>query len=280
MQICFKIFSFLCIILPINMYSQNIEYLFEDGIYIEKPKDTSNTNRYTEDNIIYQPDDVFYYTYEYLDSLYNCWFFNISNFNGALESIKWELVTAENISDSTITGYKMKVHFGLSQFATLLPDYDQTVVEYILSTPKEDLWRVKSFTGVIENPKNVWIHPPRQHFFKILELGPFPFIQAPYELGNRWNWELEIGDIWSDPFWAVWEGSIRNRCIYEITDTNFILQTSLGDLKCFVIESTCKNEIGETFLKSYFNPDLGFVKLEYINIDKSRITIELEKVEK
>jgi len=52
-----------------------------------------------------------------------------------------------------------------------------------------------SMSGTIENEGNVWIHPPRDNYFKIIELNPFPYIKAPYNIGAKWAWKLKIVNI-------------------------------------------------------------------------------------
>ncbi len=73
------------------------------------------------------------------------------------------------------------------------PDYNQTAIsyEYFINN---GISYTKEVTGAIENKMNVWIHPPRSNFFKILELNPFPYIKTPYKIGTKWNWKLQIGD--------------------------------------------------------------------------------------
>ena len=85
---------------------------------------------------------------------------------------------------------------------------------------------------------------------------------------------MGIGDHWADERWKVWEGKIENEYEYEITDKR-TLKTDLGEIECLVIESNAKSRIGETKLTAYFNPEYGFVKLDYTNIDGSKTNLEL-----
>jgi hypothetical protein len=134
-------------------------------------------------------------------------------------------------------------------------------------------------TGLVENEKNIWLHPPRSFLFEILQLNPFPYIQKPYEKGNKWTWSLKIGDQWSNERWKVWKGGIENKYVYEIVDDNCAISTPLGDLNCYKINSYAESELGKTFLTAYFNEIYGFVRYEYINIDGSVLNIELYKAE-
>jgi hypothetical protein len=49
-------------------------------------------------------------------------------------------------------------------------------------------------------------------------------------------------------------------------------------MDCWVVQSTATSSIGATGLIGYYNEDNGFVKLDYINIDKSRLTIEIKEI--
>jgi hypothetical protein len=193
------------------------------------------------------------------------------SYSAVYSTFDWEFVEIEKQDDETIPYLILKPNLG-NPFDE---GYNQTAIGYLYN-----LNNGKSFgsevTGAIENELNVWIHSPRSNFFKILELNPFPNIKTPYEIGNKWNWKLEIGDFWSDERWMKWEGSIENNIEYEIVDMKNI-STKMGDLECYIINATAKNRIGETGLISYFNNNFGFVKLEYTNIDGTK-TI-LEKVE-
>lgn len=150
-----------------------------------------------------------------------------------------------------------------------IPDYNQTLLSYKLE-PQMNM----SISGAIENEGNVWIHPPRDALFSILELNPFPYVKYPLETGKRWTWELAIGDHWADERWLLWTGSIQNQYEYEITGIEE-RETKWGRLKCYTVESAAKSRIGETRLTSVFNEELGFLELNYVNIDGSLINMTL-----
>jgi hypothetical protein len=185
------------------------------------------------------------------------------------ENLKgWTFVDEEATDSLIVKSVVIDVVNGnpMSQF---LPDYNQTVIAYELIEGIPF-----SMSGVIENEANVWMHPPREHYFKILELNPFPYIKAPYEVGTTWTWDLGIGSSWADERWKTWEGVIENTYQYEITD-QVTLETDMGDLDCFVIESSAESRIGETALTAYFHPEYGFVRLNYTNIDGSKTNLVL-----
>ncbi|MBK9017420.1 MAG: hypothetical protein IPM82_27115 [Saprospiraceae bacterium] len=132
-------------------------------------------------------------------------------------------------------------------------------------------------SGIIENKLNVWLHPPRSNQFRMTEVNPFPYIKSPYEVGNKWTWELAIGDQWSSRMWREWNGNILNRYFYAITGKE-IIGSAFGKILCYVVKSSAQSEIGETSLTAYFNETYGFVKLFYTNIDGSELVMNLVKI--
>ena len=129
-------------------------------------------------------------------------------------------------------------------------------------------------SSIVENNKGIWIHPPRDFFFKILELTPFPYILKPYTIGREWDWSLEIGSHWGNVKWREWEEMITNKCSYKITGDT-ILNTKTGNFHCYIVDSYAVSELGKTYLTSYFNDKYGFIKLDYTNIDGSKIVLNL-----
>ncbi|GGG60438.1 hypothetical protein [Bizionia arctica] len=244
---------------------KNYELITEnDGILIEKFDSTIvDENKYNQNNIIYKVGNSFKYKFEHITQNNDIKFFNLGEDNNS-----WEFVDFENSDSTTIKSVKIQVANG-NPMADHVPDYNQTVLMY-----KFEQEKTFSMSGAIENEGNVWIHPPRDKYFEILELNPFPYIKAPYEIGTKWTWNLGIGDHWSDERWKIWEGQIENTYEYEITDKR-TLKTDLGNIECFVIEAKAKSKIGQTKLTAYFNTKYGFVKLEYTNIDESKTNLEL-----
>ena len=45
------------------------------------------------------------------------------------------------------------------------------------------------------------------------------------------------------------------------------------------MESNAKSALGLTRLVAYYHNDFGFVRLDYTNIDESKLTLELQSVE-
>ncbi len=55
----------------------------------------------------------------------------------------------------------------------------------------------KEKTGVLENTETIFLHPPRNKDYAILEFSPFPLVHFPLSVGQEWTWSLDIGTHWA-----------------------------------------------------------------------------------
>lgn len=260
------------LIFCIDAYSKSlIDTLeYEDGIFVE-PLLSSKTDRkdYNEDNVIFTVNKKFVYSYSYQKNNKNSYFKITGN-------RQWEFINVDEDSLLAVNSVNISVLPGLEPFIQFDSTYRQTIIK--IDYPSVNGIDASETTGVIENNKNLWVHPPRIGLFRILELNPFPFIQKPFVIGNEWNWELRIGETWGDARWKTWKGIIKNIYKYKITGEE-LLCTEIGNLTCLITEATANSELGETYLKSYYNESYGFVRYEFRNIDGSVLIFNLIKVE-
>jgi len=137
----------------------------------------------------------------------------------------------------------------------------------------------KSYSGIEESDTAIWIHPPRTDLYRKLELSPFPMVKYPLEVGNKWTWSLLVGNHYSIEGHAEWADTANEEFVsnYRITQ-KAPLSTKLGVINCFEISSFTESNFEQTELKAHFSTDYGFVRLDYQNIDKGRITFELIQV--
>lgn len=149
--------------------------------------------------------------------------------------------------------------------------------ELVISFNKIYSVNERGWTGLVDNKYNVWLHPPRGSLFSVLELNPYPYVKYPLAIGNQWQDSMSIGDHWSDSRWKVWTGSIVNAYKYEVKGKASVVVDN-QEIPCWVIESSATSKIGDTALVSYFNEEYGFVKLDYVNIDGSKIVLQLKKL--
>ena len=268
--------------------AQNTEYSrsSKNGVWFEVRSDTSNPCRYTEDNKIYQADREFTFEFHYFDP------------QGKERYVRYERVpiqqhelteTGDTITntyyspdfsfsdefdakDSCINRYLVKVACSSRVFRK---DYDQTVEEFYFLLDGQRSKLPLSMSGIVENERNLWMHPNRDCLFQILELNPFPYIQYPIKKGKTWKWRLSIGSQWGDERWKTWTGGIVNKYKYKITDTDCEVVTPMGTLSCVKVEAVAKSRIGKTYLTAYYNETYGFVKMDNTNIDGSRLLVDL-----
>jgi len=247
--------------------------LDDDNIWVEQFDSTNvDDSRYNHNNTIFKEHTSFIYSFKHLTKNNQRLSFKY------IDSLSdWKFEPYSSKEERLFEKVSITVTKGLGQMSRGIPDYNQTVISYLYLNHTNNIAPFGSTSGVIENEKNVWMHPPRDKYFKILELNPFPYIKAPYKIGNRWEWSLSIGDFWSDPRWLQWYGLVENTYNYEIIEKSR-LKTALGNLNCFVIKSKATSRLGETELISYFHKKYGFVRLYYQNIDGSRTILELEDV--
>jgi len=249
-------------------------YIIDDlGIYIEKPVLRDNDpDRYSSDNRAYKIRRTFifdYYIINARDTL-KITVPRMGDPEGDFQK-EWNFVSKNSIHEDKIETISIAVLSGIT-------NENQTTLKYEYQyNPDIGNSTFNSVSGVIENEMNTWMHPHRDKYFMILELNPFPFIQQPFKTGNSWKWTIRIGDHWKDVRWKEWTGSIRNEYQYEIIGREK-LQTKIGEMSCWIIQSTATSSIGSTGLIAYYNEDNGFVKLDYINIDKSRLTLEISQI--
>jgi hypothetical protein len=249
-------------------------YLLDDlSIYVEKfPVANTNPDRYSLDNKVYTINRKFVFDYYILrkgDTVkIKCP--KIGTPDGDFQR-DWQFIPKTTVDPDKIETISITVLPGIT-------NTNQTGLKYEYQYHPEVMFDTfSSRSGVIENEVNTWMHPHRDKYFMILELNPFPYIQQPFKKGTRWTWELQIGDHWRDERWKMWNGTITNSYDYVITGRQN-LKTPVGDLDCWVVESTATSSIGSTGLTAFYNENLGFVKLDYRNVDQSKTVITIKAI--
>lgn len=134
-------------------------------------------------------------------------------------------------------------------------------------------------TGLIENNDYLFIHPPRIDSLSILEYNPFPLIMFPLRVGKVWSKSLIVSKDWERKdikFGNKNTYEIKN--IYKVTN-NKIFTSNFGEINAYEINAEGKGNSIKTYAKFIFSPKYGFVRMEYINYDKTKIVIVLENIE-
>ena len=247
------------------------------GIFVEDFPDTmKDPERYNRDNKIYRTGRSFIYEIIYKDKSGQQYFFEVPDANNVRS---WQLVPAEKANKNTIKKIRMVVQQGLEPYIDRDPQFNMSVlgIEFMMDN---DFMEQKLLSTLVENEKNLWITPPRDFIFKVLELSPYPFVWFPVEKRRPWVWKRGISDRWSDPAWMEWKGRLKAN--YKYTNHGHrLVRTKFGDRRCYELHAMAAlgKEQRITKLNMLFNQDLGFIKLDYLNIDSSTLVLNLVEVQ-
>ncbi len=240
------------------------EFINSSGLWIEN-FDSTNTadNRYTIDNKLYKDGTIIKYQFKYFNNMGNEQYFVINDDNN------WIITSSPENMNNVVSRVEMVVLPGLSPMIKLNPNYNQTCIDFVTYKMDGSVFTT-SHTGMIENSKNIWIHPPRDGLFRILNLNPYPMLKYPIKTGDNWKWELSTSSYWSDPLWKEWDGRIQWTHIYNVLEEG-IFEIAGNKIKCLIISAIGQSDLGRTELRSYYNKEYGFIKFEYTNVDGSKI---------
>lgn len=264
-------------------------------------------NPCSADNIIFTPGTKFIYSYHFLKDKkeFRCALTpgpsekdkNVSQYN-------WKLVTLDASLKEKFAVHRLTTEVLSKKGGLNIPEKDQTIIQHKYRLIDKDLPEIPAeyensptewvypleITGLIENKENVWMHFHRDFAFRTTMLNPIPYAQLPLTKGKKWRWKQLISDYWSDSNLLSWKDYIMAYYDYEVTDQTEITTAKFGRIKCTVItgfatlqtiDSNMKVDLlAKTKLKAYYNEGLGFVRLDYDNIDGTQLLMELESVEK
>jgi hypothetical protein len=256
----------LCLFSFTTVHGQRLADLENDSIDVND----KDIERYNRDNKVYKSNTEFIFDYSIVkdkDSL-KCQF--VKQTYGIP---KWQLVKPTGTHPFTVNAIGIAI----------LPYYQnntQTGMKLIYYNKDKKIVENMEVTGLIENNKNTWLHPPRWQFFEITEFNSFPFIKTPYVVGNKWTSGLTIGYFNSyQRFNLKWEGVLITKETLEIID-KVNLPTVFGVLPCFVVQGISKSNLTETTSLFYYNETYGFVKIVYNLFDNSYLELNLKEVRK
>ncbi len=247
-----------------------------NGLLVETPEPgRRDPDFFNRDNTIYVPGSEFVYAYTIRKGGREV--YCRTDAAGDPATRKWSFVERAAIDPLTIRYVGFRVLPGYGGMDDLFPDYAQTVIEQRYWSSDRNLL-FDGTTGLVENAANVWIHPFRGKYFSVTEFSPFPFAKLPLTKGKTWEWRLDdIDSRWSDPRIVEYEGRVAARYSYRVAGTE-TLATAIGNLECTIIDGTARNRLGSARLRTHFHPKYGFVRLDYRNLDGSRIILELTSV--
>lgn len=251
--------------------AESINYIRKNSLYVE---DLSRGFYIDANNKIFRDSLVLSYKFFAIknsDTLYMHVDFENIKSSGEPE---WSLVPKDHESPNVIK--RIRIQPKLYDTNRLNPN--QTSIDFDYLDGNGNLIVGGESTGVVDNCKNIWLHPPRWMGFKILGLNPFPYIQEPFVKNHSWQDSLALGSHFSDEEWLVWDGAIKNIFNYTILGNRFVTFDSKV-YQCVEVAATAKSEISASKLTFLFSDRLGFVRLEYDNVDGSQFHFRLMESE-
>ena len=231
-------------------------------------------------NNLYRLGNRYEYEYYYIrDNQQYLFSFTINPDTGRKE---WGLVSRNSADKNTVAKLVLEITEGGRLNRALAYEvnqhlHGQTLIRYSYKAPDN---RELSYeiTGLVENDSIYFFHPPRFGYFKILELNPFPYYLGDSKKTDCWIWQLNAvsGPMFGDEKWKVWDDLIDiNETYKNVGKYKRYCQGAGRSVWCTKIIAKAESALGETSLIAYFNNQLGFVELEYRNIDQSKLVLKL-----
>jgi len=250
----------------------------------ENHQDKGTLNINNTDNKIFIPGREFVYKYHFVKDkkiLTSYVVFDTSCLSKPNKNcLNWKLDEKEikEVSPQIygITEIKLKV---FANDAGSFLSKTQTIIKYDYYQDSIRIFQGE-ITGVVEDSINIFLHPPRQHAFSITEFNAFPNLRFPLTIGKKWNAFIDIPSIFFT------KAHLDNReppdllhmiFAYEVIG-NVTIETAFGNKNCTIIEGSGTSSIGNTRSKFYYNDELGFIKIEYDNINDTTLTLDLQAV--
>lgn len=250
------------------------DHYFDEAndIFYDKVKD-STVREYSSDNIVYPPHKQQIFSISCADSTGRPVYFNFDP-NAAFQSAEqWAYSDSKNINSIELVRMTVQEGLGINSEDE---DYTQSVITYNFINFAKFIINISGTTGLVENCKNIWLHPPRVGSMKILEITPFPYVVHPIRVGNSYSTNLKIGGYWSTEI-VAWSGSIDNQCVYEISSKGEFV---VGDkvYAGYYIEAKASSSVSIVQSTFFYSPTEGFIYHKH-NIN-DRFFIELKLVDK
>jgi len=127
-------------------------------------------------------------------------------------------------------------------------------------------WLTRDTTGIIENDKKFWMHPPRHNQYLLTEISPFPDFRKNCEVGDHYSSITYVGSGL-----GPWEGK-KVKCTYSIVKFDKRNEDSVWTIKAISeIEGKINN------CEFIFSNKKGFTSMSYLFFNGDRMTMKLKK---
>ena len=141
----------------------------------------------------------------------------------------------------------------------------QNKIKWIL---KSDDKTLEETTGIIENKKRLWIHPPRfDDYFEFTEYSAFPEVRRPISIDNKWGTQLMLG--------TYADKETGNKMTVEYNITNIDTINTSPTIRNVEILGKGNSGLGTYTCKMDFQENKGFTKLTYLKENNEKLIIHL-----
>jgi hypothetical protein len=253
----------LILVVGLNINCKSTQLLDVSDVEYTEPKDSINSN-----NVIYTENSEIIYNYYFLDKgdTLKCFVKGKTPQFGS----KWGTKNIQDTVGLKNVINKIAIKIRPKKF------FNQTYMSFVLlnnDNDNEEMKYSETGSGLIENKTKVWLHPFRIYEFGLNEFNPFPYVKYPLQKNTYWVDTVSPYPNSEYDKWLKFDKRIDCVSTYLITGKEY-LTTPMGKLECYVIKGTATNPHGKGHLTSYFNEKYGFVKLDYTNIDGSKLIID------
>ena len=125
---------------------------------------------------------------------------------------------------------------------------------------------IRYYTGISVDDTALFIHPPRE-IFRVLQFAPYPYIENNRSFGDSWEWDFEIGSVWSEPrFFPV--DSLETFHISYTLVNDTVVESNFGLEKCYQIRATSKSSFGVSKANYFLHPEHGLLHCKIHVLDK------------
>jgi len=130
-----------------------------------------------------------------------------------------------------------------------------------------------SWTRNEVNDSELFIHPPREDCFRILQLCPYPYFFNNTNNGS-WTWDFAVGPNWATPPWYP----IKKIDTFHVSYRNtgiVLMDTHFGKLNCHKVTAISKSVFGKSTADYYLTNDLGIVNCTMTAVNGQTFRFEL-----
>lgn len=143
------------------------------------------------------------------------------------------------------------------------------------SVVTKEFWIKNDTTGIIENEKEVWIHPIRNNQFYKTEIAPFPVVTFSI---NQITTKTANSQIVIFKNWGTYSPTITDSKYYYEGEQQKEYPYC-GKINCHKYSAYAHNsKFGISYLEYFFHEDYGFVEMNYQTYDNEKIEFKLISV--